>query len=121
MSALGSQAVTARRSLSPKFRVVLFERAQGRCHICECRIRVGELWDVEHVIPLALGGDDNLGNMAPAHKACHATKTATDAGDIARAKRREAKHLGIKKPSTFRRPPGVKYDWRAGRYRQETT
>lgn len=32
---------------------------------------------------------------------CHAPKTKRDVADIARAKRREAKHLGIRKPSTF--------------------
>lgn len=44
---------------------------------------------------------------------------------IARYARRgsvnRVKHLGARKPSAFRRPPGFKFDWRAGRYRQETT
>ena len=37
---------------------------------------------------------------------CHrGGKTAKDVGDIARAVRREAKHIGIKKPSAWRKPP----------------
>ena len=112
----------ARRFLSPKRRLAIFLAADGRCHLCGQRIKPGEKWDVEHPIPLALGGADGDTNRAPAHSKCHAPKSAQDAGDIARAKRREAKHLGIRKPSTFRRPPGVKFDWRAGRYtKQEAT
>ena len=106
-----------RRSLSTTARVRIFNAAGGRCHICEQRIQVGQPWEVEHRIPLALGGADDESNMRPAHTACHAPKTVADLGDIARAKRREAAHLGAKKPSTFRKPPlGYGYDWRKRRY-----
>lgn len=83
-----------RRSLSPTRRLAIFLAADGLCHLCGQRIQVGERWDVEHPIPLALGGADDESNMSPAHVKCHAGKSAADAGDIARAKRREAKHLG---------------------------
>lgn len=113
--------MTERRSLSPKLRLVLFERAGGRCHICGRPIRVGEAWDMEHIVPLGLGGADNPSNLGPAHKACHAPKTAEDVAAIARAKRRKAKHLGIKQRSTFPKlPPGYRYNWRLGRPVKET-
>lgn len=110
--------MTKRASLSPMRKLRLFEAAGGVCHLCEQKI-YGK-WDVEHIIPLALGGADDETNMAPAHKACHAPKTAQDVADIARAKRRKARHIGIKKPSRFPKPPpGMKFDWRSRRYVKE--
>ena len=97
--------MTARRSLSPMQRLKVFEAAGGRCHLCELRIQVGQPWDVEHVRPLALLGDDDQSNMRPAHKDCHAIKTKADAASWSKAKRMKAKHLGIKKPGGFRKPP----------------
>ena len=85
-----------RRSISTRERVALFQAADGICHICSGKITVGEAWEVEHIIPLALGGDDHGANLQPAHVKCHRTKSAQDATNTARAKRREAKQLGAK-------------------------
>lgn len=93
-----------RRKISTRERVAIFQRWNGECHICGGRITVGEGWDVEHLIPLAQGGDDDGDNLRPAHRKCHAVKTKKDAADTARAKRREAKHIGAK--TTSRPLPG---------------
>jgi len=93
-----------RRSISTRERVSIFQSAGGLCHICGGRIAIGDSWDVEHVIPLAQGGEDGGENLKPAHTRCHKGKSAKDATDTARAKRREATHLGCK---TSRNPlPG---------------
>lgn len=99
-----------RRHISKKDRRDLFYAHDGMCHICGGKIHAHiEAWDVEHVIPLALGGDDEPSNWRPAHAKCHKAKTRQDAADIGRARRIEAKHLGFKTPS--RRPmPGGKRD-----------
>lgn len=104
------QTVTSRRSLSPTKRAQLFQAASGVCHICEQKIQIGQAWDAEHKIPLALGGADDESNMAPAHKVCHAPKTVEDVVTIARAKRRALKHIGIKKRSSF--PCGKDTPWK---------
>ncbi len=91
--------MTARRRISTRERVAIFTAAEGACHICRLVIRPGDAWDVEHVIPLAQGGEDSGDNLRPAHKDCHAAKTAADAGDTARAKRLAAKHIGAAAPS----------------------
>ena len=87
-----------RRTLTTRDRAEIFGAAEGRCHLCGGRIEAGQRWEAEHVIPLAMGGEDGLANLAPAHVRCHRTKTRTDASDIAKAKRREAKHLGFHRP-----------------------
>ena len=96
-----------RRRISTRERVDIFHRWTGQCHLCGGRITAGERWDVEHVIPLAQGGADEGDNLRPAHTKCHAVKTRDDATNTARAKRREAIHVGAKAPS--RNPlPGSK-------------
>lgn len=90
-----------RRHIGPRERAVIFAAAGGVCHICLERIDgVRERWQVEHVVPHALGGDEEAGsdNLQPAHERCHAPKTAEDIGRIAKAKRVSAKHTGAKAP-----------------------
>ena len=89
-----------RKRLSVADKVAVFVRHRECCHICGLSV-VGKAWEVEHIIPLAMGGADNDSNWAPAHKACHAPKTANDLGDIAKAKRIQARHIGAKR-STWR-------------------
>jgi len=93
-----------RRRISTRERVDIFNRNNGVCHLCAGKITAGEAWDVEHIIPLAQGGDDDGDNLQPAHRKCHAAKSKQDATNTARAKRREAKHLGAK--TTARPLPG---------------
>lgn len=116
--------MTTRRSLSPLQRLKIFEAAKGRCHLCKQRIQVGERWEVEHPIPIAMGGKDDASNMAPAHVKCHAVKSKDDARNLAKVTRTRAKHRGAWKRSAFRKPPpGSHHDWKLGRrvFDKETT
>lgn len=90
-----------RSSLSPMRRLAVLEANDGRCHLCGGKIVAGEKWEVEHVRPLSMGGEDGGDNLKPAHKSCHAGKTAAEAPIRAKVMRVRAKHLGIKKPSKF--------------------
>ncbi|KEP68802.1 HNH endonuclease [Thioclava dalianensis] len=78
------------------------------CYLCEERINSArEDWEVEHVIPFALGGADDPSNMRPVHCHCHKEKTKTDVTRIAKAKRVKKKHDGTFRPT--RNPvPGSK-------------
>lgn len=91
-----------RRSLSPMARLKIFENNKGVCHLCERKIQPGEKWDVSHDRPLGLLGEDGGDNLKVAHEDCHDVQTREiDVPAIARAKRRKAKHIGIKKASTW--------------------
>lgn len=82
-----------RKTRSRKFRAELFNERQGICHLCQGKILVTESWDIEHIIPLSLGGEDAGDNLALAHKQCHRQKTRQDMGRLAKAKRQGAFHL----------------------------
>ena len=89
-----------RKTISAKARVALFQKHDGTCHLCGGKIHAGEAWECEHVIPFAMGGADTEDNWRPAHTKCHKAKTVKDVADIAKAKRREARHIGAKVSKT---------------------
>jgi hypothetical protein len=55
----------ARKRWSSTARLRIFLANDGRCHVCGQKISVGEGWDLDHRIALALGGDDEEHNLAP--------------------------------------------------------
>lgn len=95
----------------------VFLRADGMCHLSRRKIRPGEAWEIEHIVPLSMGGQHRESNLAPALAAPHREKTAAETAARAKADRSRAKHLGIKtdKPRAFARP-NMKFDWSQGRY-----
>lgn len=75
-------------------------RAEGKCECCGCRLLSGH-YHYDHIIPDQLGGEPTLENCQVLCKACHGVKTAkTDVPNIAKAKRREARHIGAKPKSS---------------------
>lgn len=95
-----------RKRLSTRQRAEIFNAHAGTCSLCNGRIQAGEAWELEHTIPLAMGGADDPENLTPVHVKCHRAKTRGDVADIAKAKRREARHRGFWKA---KRPmPGSK-------------
>ncbi len=99
--------MTRRRTFTRLQRIGIFDGAGGRCHICGQKIQTGQAWETEHVVPLALGGEDYLSNLRPAHVDCHKAKTKRDKKQIAKAVRQRANHLGVKRHQS-RPMPGTK-------------
>ena len=91
--------LSRRKKLTSKARLKFIESHGRICHICKGRIETDQAWELDHVIPLALGGDDEPDNWRPAHKKCHGEKTKDDVKVIAKAKRVEIKHNGAKAPA----------------------
>ena len=98
---------TARRpTFSTSFRLNLFLMRKGLCAACTQKIDAGKAWDIDHILPLALGGTNEPDNLQILCKPCHRAKTTkSDVPRIAKTKRLKARHLGACAPS--RRPiPG---------------
>ncbi len=56
-------------------------RQAGESPCARCRgVFLASLIDVDHIIPLAKGGEDVAGNVQPLCKRCHRHKTAEDFG-----------------------------------------
>ena len=86
---------------SPSEKLRIFERLGGVCHLCKSKIQVGQRWDLEHIIPIGIGGEDDDANLGVAHRKCHATKTVADIAGIAKAKRIRQKHFGARRASRW--------------------
>lgn len=87
-----------RKHFSQRERIRLFTLNGGKCYLCDMPIKVGEAWEMEHVIPWELTRDDSDDNVKPAHVHCHKIKTASDVRGIRKADRIRAKHIGAIKP-----------------------
>jgi 5-methylcytosine-specific restriction enzyme A len=94
-----------RTEFSKKVKVAAFERSQGHCECCTARLWAGKV-HYDHRIPDAQGGEPTLENCQVLCVPCHTVKTAKDAADTAKAKRREARHIGAHRSA--RPMPGSK-------------
>lgn len=70
-----------RRTLSPRLRAAIIEAHDSACIYCN---RVLERADcvLDHVVPLALGGDDHADNLAVACAPCNTRKGARMVHDV---------------------------------------
>lgn len=89
--------MTRRRSISTRERARLFALHGGICYLCKGKIDgTREAWEIEHETPLSMGGEDTDENRLLAHTKCHRAKTKQDMGNLAKAKRNEARHTGAR-------------------------
>jgi 5-methylcytosine-specific restriction enzyme A len=100
-----------RREFPAKVKVAAFERCGGQCERCTARLGPGNV-EYHHRIADALGGEPVLENCEVLCRACHSVSTRTvDVPAVARAKRREAKHLGAHR-SSRPMPGGRQSKWK---------
>jgi len=86
--------MTKRRTFSAKERLDHFLKANGCCAQCSLQITPGKQWDLDHVIPLSLGGSNDTTNLQVLCQACHTQKTKSDVSTNAKARRVQLRHLG---------------------------
>lgn len=105
-------------TIPKRVRLRVFEAYGGVCQLSGRKIMPGDEWDVDHRLPLGLGGAHAEQNLWPVLRSEHRKKTAEDTRQMRKADRVRAKHLGLKKPKTrgLSPPPGTKFDWSKGRY-----
>ena len=93
-----------RRNFHPKVMIRAWDRANGCCEQCQTGIKLipGDIF-YDHIIPDAMGGESTLSNCQVLCRSHHDVKTRKhDVPAIAKAKRRERRNIGIKKPRTIR-------------------
>lgn len=80
------------------------------CRHPGCEVTEG--LEVDHILCLEIGGSDADHNLQALCREHHALKTRNDIAIIAKAKRRQANHLGQKPPPTQQlRSRGFKRRW----------
>ena len=60
----------------------IYDKTDGQCHICHKKIsycNYGKLgtrgaWEIDHSVPIAMGGTNNLNNLYPACTRCNRSK-----------------------------------------------
>ena len=104
---------TRRHVFSTSFRLNLFLKRKGTCASCSQKIDAGKAWDIDHILPLALGGINDFENLQILCKPCHQSKTSqSDIPRIAKTKRLKARHLGARSPSTRPIPGSRRSPWK---------
>lgn len=71
-----------------------FLRAHPLCRACEATGRVTAAAEVDHIIPLHLGGPDHESNLQGLCVPCHESKTAGEARERVAPSAHDPKHIG---------------------------
>lgn len=73
LSRTGMQRVVRLRDISPEKRRLVEQRDEGRCRYCGT---AAGPFEVDHVLPVALGGGNSMGNLVWACDRCNRRKGA---------------------------------------------
>lgn len=104
--------MSARREFSKAVRLAAWDRCAGRCEGCGAKLFPGH-FQFDHVIADGLGGEPTVENCRVLCSACHGEKTArVDVPAIAKAKRRQAAHIGACTPGRRPMPGGRASKWK---------
>lgn len=93
---------TADTPVPQRVQLRVFLRNGGLCQGCERSLRSGDKPQCDHIKALVNGGENRESNLQMLCGWCHAKKTGRDVAEKSKAHRIIAKHMGIRKPSTFR-------------------
>lgn len=85
-----------------RVRLRVFLKHEGRCHITGIKILPGVPWELDHIVALCNGGEHRESNLAPILAKPHKDKTRADRRLLARTRKRQKSHAGIRKPRKIR-------------------
>ncbi|WP_127524013.1 HNH endonuclease [Mesorhizobium sp. Z1-4] len=86
------------QNIPPRVRQRVYDRDNGKCHLCKLPIKVAESWQADHVRAMINGGEHRESNLAPVHARCHVSKTARDVAEKSKTARIRQKHTGAIRP-----------------------
>ena len=89
------EGATPDAEIPKRVKLRIWDREDGRCYLTGRKIRPGDSYEFEHVVPLRLNGLHREDNIRLALTEAHKEKTADDRQRIAKADRIAAKHNGL--------------------------
>jgi 5-methylcytosine-specific restriction endonuclease McrA len=100
-----------RKEFPKTVKVAVIKRAtKDGIVFCEGCGALAKKWEIDHITPDGLFGEPTLENAKLLCQICHSEKTKKDVKNIAQAKRREARHLGVRKKPTLMSRGFTKYE-----------
>lgn len=122
MSTASPIPIAARRAMTPARRFRIWVLHDGICGLCAAPVAL-RACEVEHRVPIAMGGADEDGNLEVVHPRCHKLKTAADMKALAKARRLsgETGATRHKRPIASRglETPKVKRTWPSRPFRRK--
>jgi 5-methylcytosine-specific restriction protein A len=103
----------ARVEFPRKIKAEVIARAKGCCEKCAAVLKKGEA-QIDHILPLELGGESKAANGQLLCKVCHAEKTAQDVRRIRKGDRQRDKASGAVKPKGWQKPVKEQRTTKAG-------
>lgn len=89
--------MATRKEFATKTKVSAFLRAGGRCE-CGCGVKIVATAEYHHIVPAALGGNNDVSNCRVMLARCHRVQTSTiDVPQIAKSVRIFEKSIGARK------------------------
>jgi len=76
-----------RKKIGKKVVDEILGKQGGKCAWCGRDIEPGQGFEVDHVVPVALGGSNEPENLQILHRPCHREKTRSDVKSIRKADR----------------------------------
>lgn len=87
--------IPPRKAIAKRLKAEAWEQADGRCQACGITLHGGD-FAYDHVLPVALGGKNELSNIQVLCDPCHLVKSSEDVARIAKADR-QARRSGRQK------------------------
>lgn len=82
-----------RQRFTDQQRARAFANADGKCASCGIKIRIGQDWDLDHILALENGGSNDPENLQVLCELCHAKKTGDDHALAGKSRRTYTKHV----------------------------
>lgn len=100
----------------PRVRERISGRQGDRCALCTRPFSERLTVQIDHKVPLILGGENRERNMQAVCAECHKDKTAAEVKIKSKVAKARQSKLGIKTKKHNWNPRGAKFNWQTGRY-----
>lgn len=88
--------------IPPRVRLRVYERAGGRCEVCQRKLGPADKWQADHIVALVNGGTHSEVNLRCICDWCHKGKTREDVAEKAKTYAVRARHVLPREPSRLR-------------------